>query len=57
MNTKHTYTGKDVDMLTTCATIVENAIANQEFLVSKRKNWANPFFADLKTRIDNAFSK
>lgn len=57
MNTKRTYTGKDVDMLTTCATIVENAIANQEFLVSKRKNWADPFFADLKTRIDNAFSQ
>ncbi len=50
------YTGKDVDMLTACATIVENAIANQEFLVSKRKNWASPFFEDLKSRIDNAFS-
>ena len=55
--TKRNYTGKDVDMLTVCATIVENAIANREFLVSKRKNWADPFFADLKTRIDNAFSK
>lgn len=51
------YAGKDVDMLTTCATITENGIANQDFLVSKRKNWANPFFDDLKIRIDKAFNK
>jgi hypothetical protein len=38
MKIQRNYTGKDVDMLTACATIVENAIANQDFLVSKRKN-------------------
>jgi hypothetical protein len=57
MTTKRNYTGKDVDMLTTCATIVENAIANQDFLTTKRKNWIDPFFNNLKARIDNAFSQ
>ena len=56
MKTTRNYQGKDVDMLTTCATIVENAIANEEYLVNKRIVWDNPFFANLKTRIDNAFS-
>lgn len=51
------YQGKDVDMLTTCGTILENAIANQEFLASKRKNWTEPFFQNQKERIDKAFSK
>jgi hypothetical protein len=55
MTTTRNYQGKDVDMLTTSAIIIENAIINQEFLVSKRRNWENPFFDELKTRIDNAF--
>ena len=55
MTTTRNYQGKDVDMLTTSAVIIENAITNQEFLVSKRRNWGNPFFEELKTRIDNAF--
>ena len=56
MKTTRNYQGKDVDMLTACATIIENAIAKQDFLVSKRRNWAEPFFRNLKIRIDNAFS-
>jgi hypothetical protein len=36
MKTQRNYTGKDVDMLTTCATIIENGIANQEFPPTKR---------------------
>ena len=56
MTTTRNYQGKDVDMLTTSAVIIENAITNQEFLVSKRRNWENPFFDELKIRIDNAFS-
>lgn len=50
------YTGKDVDMLTAASTIVENAIAEKDFLISKRATWADPFFGDIKTRINNAFS-
>ena len=48
------YSTKDVDMLVTASTIVENAIANKEFLQSKRSAWADPFFDDLKTQIDDA---
>ena len=57
MNTTRTYQGKDVDMLTACATIVENAITNRDFLASKRQNWKESFFENLKARIDNAFSQ
>ncbi len=57
MKTTRNYQGKNVDMLTTCATIIENAIANQDFLVSKRQKWASPFFENLKSRIESAFSQ
>lgn len=50
------YKSKDVDMLTACATIIEQAIIHKTFLVSKRPTWADPFLPNLKTRIDNAFS-
>ena len=50
------YTGKDVDMLTAASTIIENAIAEKDFLISKRATWADPFLGDIKTRINDAFS-
>ena len=53
---KRAYKGKNVDMLTSCATIVEQAINHKPFLVSKRANWSDPFFPDIQTRIQNAFS-
>ena len=53
---KRAYTGKDVDMLTVCGTIIDHATDNKTFLVSKRANWADPFLPDIKTRISNAFS-
>jgi len=52
---KRAYTGKDVDMLTACATIIGHAIDNSAFLITKRPTWADPFLTDLKTRIENAF--
>lgn len=55
-NSKRTYNGKDVEMLTACATIVEQAINHKPFLVSKRPTWADPFLPNLKTKINNAFS-
>jgi signal transduction protein with GAF and PtsI domain len=55
MTTIRNYQGKDVDMLTTCATIIENAIANAEFLNSKHTSWTHEFFSRIKERIDNAF--
>lgn len=48
------YKTKDVDMLITGSTITETAIVNKAFLQSKRSTWADPFFDDLKARIDNA---
>lgn len=48
------YNVKDVDMLVTSSTIIESAIKNKAFLVTKRTTWADPFFTNLKTRIDNA---
>ena len=47
------YKTKDIEMLTATATIIENAIANKAFLQSKRTTWADPFFEDLKTQIQN----
>jgi len=50
------YRGKDVEMLTACAVIVENAIANQDFLSEKRKIWEPPYFENLKSDINNISS-
>ena len=47
------YNFKDVEMLTAIATIIENSIANKVFLQSKRSTWADPFFQNLKTQIQN----
>lgn len=54
---KRVYTGKDVDMLTTSATIVEQAISHKDFLIEKRPSWADPFLTDIQTSINNAFSE
>jgi len=48
------YHAKDVDMLVTAATIVENAISNKSFLQTKRSTWADPFFDELKLKIETA---
>jgi len=47
------YGMKDVEMLLTSSTIIETAILNKVFLIGKRDVWADPFFANLKTKIDN----
>jgi len=52
---KRAYKGKDVDMLTACGTIIEQAIIHKATLISKRANWADPFLPDLQTRIKDAF--
>lgn len=53
MNTKRSYTMKKVDMLLTASTIAQNAIANKEFLQSKRSTWNGQFFEDLNEEIEN----
>ncbi len=49
---KRNYNTKDVDMVIAIETIVDSAIANKEFLQSKRFTWADPFFEDLKQQIN-----
>lgn len=46
------YRHTDVVMLTSVSTIIENAIKNKAALIAKRATWADPFFPNLKTRID-----
>lgn len=49
---RRNYRGKDVDMLVTVSTIIENAIHHKKFLQQKRTTWADPFFDDIKNRIE-----
>ena len=55
--TKRAYNSKDVDMLTACSIIVEQANQRKDFLISKRPAWADPYFANLKAKIDKTFSE
>lgn len=52
--TQRNYRAKNVDMLVTASTIIENAIHHKKFLQQKRSTWADPFFDDIKTRIETA---
>lgn len=53
MKTARHYNCKDTEMLIAIDTIVEAAIANKDFLQSKRATWNDPFFQNLKVAIDN----
>jgi hypothetical protein len=46
------YKVKDVEMLVTASTIIENAIANKAILQAKRSIWADPFFETIKAQIE-----
>lgn len=50
------YKYKDAEMLITISVIKESAIAPtvKAFLISKKPTWADPFFPNLKTKIDLA---
>ena len=52
--TTRKYRGKDVDMLVSCSTLLENALANKTFLQSKRSTWTDDFFTAIQTKIDKA---
>lgn len=54
---KRKYSGKDVDMLITASTLIENALANKTLLQSKRSNWTDAFFDDLQTKITTALEE
>jgi hypothetical protein len=49
---KRAYKFSDVVMLTSISTIVENAITHKTALIAKRSTWGDPFFSNLKLRID-----
>ena len=49
------YRCKDVEVLTVSSAIVSTAQENLATITAKRANWIDPFFPDLKTRIDTAF--
>lgn len=51
------YPFKDVDMFITASAIVETAIDNKAFLITKRDAWADPYFGNLKTKIDTTIKK
>lgn len=51
------YAGKDVEMLMVAAVMLQHAIANKSFLISKRTVWADPFFDNLVLMVNDAFSK
>ena len=53
-DTPRIYKGKDAEMLIAISVIVESAIANKPFLITKRPLWADPFLPNLKTKIDTA---
>lgn len=53
--TTRKYPCKDVEVLTVSSEIISNAQANLATIVAKRANWADPFFPDLKDRVDTAF--
>lgn len=51
------YKGKDVEMLTAAAIIINSAINNKTYLLTKRTSWADPFFENLKAKIQNTTDK
>ena len=50
---KRNFKGSDAEMLTAISTITQAAIENQAALAAKRASWADPFFTNLKTEIDD----
>jgi len=52
LKTKRKYSHSDEIMLSTIATMVENAILNKAVVVAKRPLWKDPYLPDFITRID-----
>lgn len=53
-NLMRKYNTKDVDMLVAISSIMESAITHKDFLISKRASWADPYFYNIKNRIDTS---
>jgi hypothetical protein len=52
---KRNFPGSAVAMLTAAAVITDNALADIDFLLTKRPLWKSPYFDNLKTKIDSGF--
>jgi len=57
MTTKRNYQVRDVVMLTVVLTIIDAAIAHLSVLVNAMPAWAEPFFTNFRTRVNNAFTQ
>jgi septum formation topological specificity factor MinE len=51
------YNTKDVDMILSIDTIIDSAIANKVFLQTKRSTWADPYFQNIKKKINEIIQK
>jgi hypothetical protein len=51
------FRGTVSQMLLACLNIAENGIENAELLGTKRSQWANPYFPNLKVKITKAFDE
>ena len=49
------YSCSNFDMLTVSSIILSHAVANQDFLITRRARWADPYFANVQTRINGGF--
>lgn len=55
-NSERHYKAKDVDMLSACDTIMAQAEKHKVFLQSKRSNWTDSYFEEIREEIQNAFT-
>ena len=49
------FAGKDIEMLTSAATILNAANDNKAKLIEHRPGWVDPFLPNLITSIDTGF--
>ncbi len=56
MLTQRIYSGSDVNMLTACLMIGQNAKAEETYLSAKRAAWASPFFDDYIAEVIVGFN-
>lgn len=53
MSTSRNYTVKDIQLIIASSVVVQNAVANKQFLQSRRSTWTDVFFQEMETKIDS----
>lgn len=51
MTNQRQYSGKDIDMLNTCAAIINSALSYRDLLVAQRPVWRGQYFQGIANRI------